>query len=100
LPHSSLTSDEGPLRVVRWQGRARLHAGKIEIEKGKAISAVGACEISGSASLGRTLDLRLARGMDVTAVRTHSMVYSITGTVAEPRVAVTQAPETQARLKQ
>jgi len=99
LPHILLTSDEGPLRVVRWQGRARLNAGKIEIEKGKAISAAGACEISGTASLGRILDIKLARGMDVKAVRAGSMVYSITGTVAEPRVAVTQPPETQARLK-
>jgi hypothetical protein len=98
LPHISLVSDEGPLRVGRWQGHARLHGGKIEIEKGKLVSAAGAYEISGTASLGRVLDLKLSRGTVVKAAGAGSMVYSITGTVAVPRVVLT-TPETQARLK-
>jgi hypothetical protein len=98
LPHISLASDEGPLRVARWQGRARLRGGKIEIEKGKMISAGGTYEISGTASLGRVLDLKLSRGTIVKVAGAGARVYSITGTVAEPRVALT-TPETQARLK-
>jgi hypothetical protein len=98
LPHISLASDEGPLHVARWQGRARLHGRKVEIEKGKMISAAGAYEISGTASFGRVLDLKLSRGTVVKPAGAGALVYSITGTVLEPRVALT-TPETQARLK-
>jgi AsmA-like protein len=98
LPHISLASDDGPLRVTRWQGRARLRGGKIEMQNGKLESAGGTYEISGTASLDRVLDLKLARGTGVTAVRAGSLVYSIMGTVAEPRIALT-SPVTQARLK-
>jgi hypothetical protein len=95
LPHISLAGDEGPLQVAHWKGRARLRAAKIEIEKGTMVSPTGSFEISGTASLGRELDLKLTRSTDVGA---GSMVYSITGTLAEPRVELTTA-ETQARLK-
>jgi hypothetical protein len=95
LPHISLAGDEGPLQVTRWKGRARLRAAKIEIEQGTMVSPTGAFEISGTASLGRELDLKLTRSTDLGA---GSMVYSITGTLAEPRVELTTA-ETQARLK-
>lgn len=98
LSHISLARDEGPLRVGRWQGLMRLQDGKIEIEKGKLVSSAGAYEISGSASLGRVLDFKLTRGKDVKPERLGSQVYSITGTLAEPRVVLT-TPETQARLK-
>jgi hypothetical protein len=98
LAHISLASDEGPLRVERWQGRMRLQGGKIEIEKGKLVSSAGAYEISGTASLGRALDLKLSRGTDGKPERVGAQVYSITGTLAEPRVTPT-TPETQARLK-
>jgi hypothetical protein len=96
--HLSLASDEEPLRVESGQGYARLRHGKIEIEKGKLVSPGGTYEISGSASLARLLDLRLTRGPEV-KTNTGSLLYSITGTVAEPRVAVTPAPETRAQLK-
>jgi hypothetical protein len=98
LSHISLASDEGPLRIARWQGRARLRDGKIEIEKGRLVSPAGVYEVSGTASLGRALDLQLTRSTGVSAARAGSLAYNITGTVAEPRVALT-TPETQARLK-
>jgi hypothetical protein len=96
LPHVTLKDDEGPLRVAHWQGRARLHAGKIDLEKGKIISSAGAYEIRGNASLGRALDFKLSSGDGKSA---GAAVYSITGTVWEPRVELL-APEEQARLKQ
>jgi hypothetical protein len=96
LPRVTLKNDEGPLRVVHWQGRARLHAGKIDLDKGKIISSAGAYEIRGNASLGRALDFKLSSGDGKSA---GALVYSITGTVWEPRV-VLLAPEEQARLKQ
>jgi hypothetical protein len=45
------------------------------------------------------LDLKLTHGAEMKPDRGGALVYSITGTVAEPRVALTSAPETQARLK-
>ena len=107
LSHISLASDEGPLRIARWQSRARLIGGKIEIEKGTLLSPAGAYEITGAASLGQVLDFKLTRSTDTRSVdtadirsaRAGSLAYRITGTVAEPRVAMTAIPETQARLK-
>jgi hypothetical protein len=99
LPHISLASEEGPLNIARWQGRARLHDGKIEIEKGSLDSSGGSYEISGTASLGQVLDFKLIAGREVGTAGAGSLVYSITGTVAEPRVVLTPATETQARLK-
>ncbi len=96
LAHISLASDEPPLRVARWQGHAQLHAGKIEIDKGKLVSPTGVYEVSGTASLGRVLDLKLTQGAEA---KHAAAVYSITGTVAEPRVELAPVAETQARLK-
>jgi hypothetical protein len=99
LSHISLAADEGPLRIARWQDRARLRDGKVEIDKGKLVSPAGAYEVSGTASLGQALDFKLTRAPDVRAVHAGSLAYNITGTVAEPRIALTTTPETQARLK-
>jgi hypothetical protein len=99
LSHISLASDEPPLRLVRWQGHARLREGAIEIDKGQMVSSSGAYEIRGTASLGRVLDVKLIQGAETKPGLAGSMVYSVTGTLAEPRVAVTPAPETQAQLK-
>jgi hypothetical protein len=98
LSHISLAIDEGPLRIARWQSQARLRDGKIEIENGKLISAAGAYEVSGTASLGQALDFKLTRVTDAGAVHAGSMAFSVTGTVAEPRVTLTTT-ETQAKLK-
>jgi hypothetical protein len=88
LPHVALTRDD-ELRVLSWNGRALLRAGEIQIEQGKLISPGGAYEMTGTASLDRALDLKLTRV---------GAGYSITGTLAQPRVEMSTA-ETQARLK-
>jgi hypothetical protein len=95
--HVSLTSTEGPLRILRGQGRARMKEGKIEIDKAKLVSYAGTYELSGTASLGRVLDFTLSGGADLKS--TGALVYGITGTVAEPHVELISTPETQARLK-
>jgi hypothetical protein len=98
LAHISLASGEAPLQILHWQGRARLHDSKIEVEQGALVSSAGeAYEIGGTASFGRELDFKLIGGTEMKAPA--SLVYSITGTVAEPRVAVSPTAETQARLK-
>jgi len=96
--HVSLASDEDPLRIERGQGSARLRHGKIEIEKGKLVSPAGTYEVSGTASLSRLLDLKLAQSPDVKGT-TGALLYSITGTLAEPQVVVSATPETRAQLK-
>lgn len=98
LPHIALASDSEPLQIGRWQGSALLQGGKIEIEKGALISSTAAYEVSGTASLGQELDFKVSGGAEAKSAA-GSLVYSITGTVAEPRVAVVPAPETQAQLK-
>jgi uncharacterized protein involved in outer membrane biogenesis len=98
LSHISLASDEGPLRITRWQGRARLRGEKIQMENGKLVSPAGVYEIGGTASLGQELDFKLARSSDMRAAHAGSLTYSIAGTVTEPRVTLT-TQETQARLK-
>jgi hypothetical protein len=95
LAHISLLGDQ-PLEVSRWSGSARLHEGKIEIAKGQIESPAGTFELSGTATLGQTLDLKLMGGAASPAGGAGSLIYSITGTIAEPQVALSPAPETQA----
>jgi hypothetical protein len=99
LPHISLASDAGPLQFTHWQGLARLHDGKIEIEKAALLSPGVDYEINGTASDGQALDFRLTAASELKATGAGSLIYSITGTVAEPRVVLAPAPETQAQLK-
>jgi hypothetical protein len=91
LPHLTLTGDGGPLRVNRFLGRLLLRAGKFEIDQGKLQTPGGIYQLSGTASLGRVLDFKLARD--------GARGFNITGTVDQPRVAVSTAPDTQAALK-
>ena len=98
LPHILLTSDASALQISRWQGLARVHDGEIDIEKGALVSSGEDFEISGTASFGREIDFKLIAGTEVKAAGAGSLVYSITGTVVEPRVAVSATAE-QARLK-
>lgn len=91
LSHISLASGTGPLQVRRLQAQIILQDGKFKIREGKLESPGSIYQLSGSASLGQILDVKL--------VRDSSHGFSITGTVAEPRVAPT-TQETQAALKQ
>jgi AsmA family/AsmA-like C-terminal region len=91
LPHLALAGESSPLRVNRFVGRLQLRAGKFEVDQGKLQTPGGIYQLSGTASLGRVLDFKLTRD----GVRG----FNITGTVEQPRVAVSTAPETQAALK-
>lgn len=95
LPHVSLAEDVAPLKVTRLTGPARLHAGKIETKDAKLDSPGGQFEVSGTASLNGELDFKLAS----TPNSASGAGYTITGTVAEPRVIRTSTPDTQAQLK-
>jgi len=94
-PHVGLEGDAEPFKVTGFTGQALLHAGEIEIKDANLDSADGKFQLSGTASLKGDLDLRLARVPNGLA----APGFTITGTLAEPRVIRSTNPETQARLK-
>jgi len=95
LPHISLAGEAEPIRVTRFVGQARLHPGKIEMKDATLDSPGGKFQLSGTATLKGDLDFKLATRPNGPAREG----YTITGTVAEPRVIRLVAPETQAKLK-
>jgi uncharacterized protein involved in outer membrane biogenesis len=91
LPHLVLTTAGEPLKMRHSSARLVLHHAAFEIEQGKLETPAGIYQLSGTASLGRALDLKLTHdGM-------HS--FNITGTLTEPRVTAATSSETQAALK-
>ena len=91
LPHLMLAGEGGPLRVNRFVGRLRLRDGKFEIEEGKLQTPSSIYQVSGTASLDRALDIKLARD--------GARGFNVTGTLTEPHVVMNTTPETQAALK-
>jgi hypothetical protein len=92
--HVIIGESAQPFQVTRLSGQAQLHAGTVEISNAKLDSPDGKYQLSGTVSLKREVDLKLARVPNgVTPVG-----YAITGTLAEPRVAPLAGAE-QARLK-
>jgi hypothetical protein len=95
LPHVSLVEDAGSLKIARFSGKAHLRAGTLEIKDAKLDSTSGKFLVSGTASLKRELDMKLAK----IPAGAPAVGYTITGTVAEPKVIPLAGAETQARLK-
>jgi hypothetical protein len=91
LPHLTLAGESTPLRVNRFTGQLLLRAEKFEIEPGKLQTPGGTYQLSGTASLGRVLDIKLSRD--------GARGFNITGTLNQPRVTLSTTPETQAALK-
>ena len=91
LPHLTLAGENGPLRVTRLVGRLHLRDGKFEIEEGKLQTPSSIYQVSGTASLDRALDIKLARD--------GARGFNVTGTLTEPHVVMNTTPETQAALK-
>ena len=86
-----LLSSSATLHVSHFKGRVALRDGQFEIQEGKLEAPSGIYHVSGTASLGHKLDIRLLHDA--------SHGFSITGTLAEPRVSAVTRPETQAALK-
>jgi uncharacterized protein involved in outer membrane biogenesis len=95
LPHLSLVEDAGPIKVTRFVGQARLHAGQIEMSNATLQSPDGKFQLSGIATLKGELDLKLSR----TPTTAAAAGYTVAGTLAEPRVIRLISSETQAKLK-
>ncbi len=95
LPHVSLVEDVGPLKIARFSGKAHLGGGALEVKDAKLDSASGKFLVSGTASLKRELDVKLAR----VPPGASGAGYTITGTLTEPQVVPMAGAETQAKLK-
>jgi uncharacterized protein involved in outer membrane biogenesis len=91
FPHIALTEGNEPLRIHRLVGNFALRDGRLEIQQGKLETPGGIYQLSGTASLTRTLDLKL--------LRDGAPGFNITGPLTEPRVAPVKAQETRAALK-
>ncbi len=91
LPHLVLAGEGSPLRLNRFAGRLRLGDGKFEIEEGKLQTPSGIYQLSGTASLDRVLDIKLARD--------GARGFNVTGTLTQPHVVMNTTAETQAALK-
>jgi hypothetical protein len=91
LPHIELGEDSGPLHLRRLAVRLVLHDRMFDIRDGKLETPTGVYQLSGTASLGQNLDLKLARS--------GASGFNITGTLTRPRVAPATLQETEAILK-
>ena len=98
LSHIALGADASSLQVDRFQGRAHLHDGNVEVNDAELDSVDGVFQVKGNVSLKQELDLTLTPAGETNSGHATSSGYSITGTVTEPRVGVAN-PETQAQLK-
>ena len=94
LPHVLLGDSAKTLKIRKFTAQAQLHAGTIEVSEGELDSPEGTYEVSGTATLNREIDLKMAR----VPAGSGASSYTITGTLAEPHVARVNGTE-QARLK-
>src|SRR5262249_49562327 len=91
LLHISLTSDSDPLSAHHFAGKILFRGGRLDLREGKLETAGGIYQVSGTAQRGL--------GMNIQMLRDGVHGYSITGSLAAPRVAPTRPQETQAALK-
>jgi hypothetical protein len=91
LSHVALTEGSGPLPIHRLSLQLAMRDGKFEIEDGKLDSLSSIYRVSGTAYLGRGLDVKLTRE--------GAQGFNITGTLTEPHVTPIVSSETQAELK-
>jgi uncharacterized protein involved in outer membrane biogenesis len=91
FPHIELSEQAGPLHLRHLGATLVLHDRTFEIHEGKLETTNGTYQLSGTASLGQTLDLKLARS--------GATGFNITGTLTRPKVAASTIQETEAVLK-
>ncbi len=91
LPHITLASEHQPLAIQRFEGGLQLKDGELSISEGKLQNHTGIYQISGTASL--TRDLKM------TMTRDSGSAYSVTGTLARPKIAPVEGAAKQASLR-
>jgi uncharacterized protein involved in outer membrane biogenesis len=90
LPHLELSAGGGPLHMRRFAGHLAFHDSTFEIREGKLETPSGIYQVSGTASLGQKLQVKLTRG--------GGQAFNVTGTLSAPRVLPATTGE-QAALK-
>jgi uncharacterized protein involved in outer membrane biogenesis len=94
VPHIVLSGLSRPLQLRHFEGNLVLRHKELDFDQAKLESPDGIYEVTGAASLGRALNLRLVRrGTDGTGG------FNISGTVSAPVVTTGRLPETQVALK-
>jgi hypothetical protein len=93
MPHIVLNGFSRPLQLHHFEGNLVLRHKELDFDQAKLESPDGMYEVTGTASLGRALNLRLRRGTDGTGG------FNITGTLRAPVVSASRLPETQVALK-
>jgi hypothetical protein len=91
LTHLTLPGNTVPLHVRSLTSRMALRGGVFEIQEGKLEAPGGIYQVSGKASLGRVLDVKL--------VRDGLHGFSVSGPLNDPKVTPAANAETQAALK-
>jgi len=89
LPHIELAGT--PVHMQHFSSRLVLHDGELEFQEGRLRTPDGTYQVSGTASLGRNLKIRLTRE----GVRG----FDITGPLSEPHIAIASSQEAQAALR-
>ena len=93
FPHMFFQDSDEILKIRKFAAQARLHGGTLEVSDGQLDSPQGNYSLSGTATLQREIDFKM------TPVSTRSGGgYTVTGTLAQPRVRALNRTE-QARLK-
>ncbi len=90
MPHITL-APASPLQTRRFTASLLLQDGTFRIESGKIETSDGDYAVAGTASLNRTLNVKLTRE--------GTPGFAITGTLAAPKVSRVVSPETRAELK-
>jgi hypothetical protein len=85
LPHIDLPGSAGPLPVHRFNGELRLKKGEWKLSPSRLESHDGIYQVSGTVSPDNGLDFILTRGDELS--------WTLTGTLADPRVAPTDRTE-------
>jgi hypothetical protein len=91
LTHITLPNNPPRLRMRSLTTQLVLNQGLFEIREGKLETPTGIYQVSGTASLGRVLDIKL--------IREGGHSFNISGTLTQPRVTAAVAADTQAALK-
>jgi hypothetical protein len=92
LRHVSLNGSNAPLTFTRFNGTLGLQDGKLSLAPDSKLTAQSSIyQVSGTASLGRQIDVTLRDG---------AHAYTLSGTIEKPKVTPIVTPESQASLKQ
>ena len=86
-----LSEGDGPLQMRHLAASLVLREGKFEIQEGDLETETAQYQLTGTASLGRVLNLKLSHG--------GAPGFNITGTLTQPRVTPVAAPNAQAALQ-